>query len=46
LLVQTWLQNKAITFGMPVAQDVVQVQVDPDGALPDVDRGNNVWKVR
>jgi len=25
---------------------VMQVQVDPDGALPDVDRGNDVWKVR
>ncbi len=44
--VETWLQNKAITFELPVMQDVMQVQVDPDGALPDVDRGNDVWKVR
>ncbi len=44
--VETWLQNKAITFDMPVTQDVLQVKVDPDGALPDVDRRNNVWKVR
>ncbi len=44
--VETWLQNKAVTFDMIVAQDVLQVQVDPDGALPDVDRGNNVFKVK
>lgn len=44
--VETWLQNKAITFDMPITKDVLQVQVDPDGALPDVDRGNNIWKVR
>jgi len=44
--VETWLQNKAITFDLVVTQDVVQVQVDPDGALPDVNRGNNVWKVK
>ena len=44
--VETWLQNKAITFEMPVTQDVVQVVVDPNGVLPDLDRGNNVWKVR
>jgi len=45
-MVETWLQNKAITFDLPITQDVVQVQVDPDGALPDADCGNNVWKVR
>ncbi len=44
--VETWLQNKAITFDLPVTQDVTQVQVDPDGALPDVNRGNNIWKMR
>ncbi len=44
--VETWLQNKAVTFDMLITQDVVQVQVDPDGVLPDVNRGNNVWKVR
>jgi len=44
--VETWLQNKAITFDLPVTQDVTQVQVDPDGVLPDVNRGNNIWKMR
>jgi hypothetical protein len=44
--VETWLQNKAITFDMAAAQEVLQVQVDPDGALPDVNRRNNVWKVK
>ncbi|MEX8547797.1 MAG: M1 family metallopeptidase [Mucilaginibacter sp.] len=44
--VETWLQNKAITFEVQITQDVTQVQVDPDGALPDGNRGNNVWKVR
>jgi len=44
--VETWLQNKAITFDLPVTQDVTQVQVDPEGALPDLNRGNNIWKMR
>ncbi len=44
--VETWLQNKAITFDLPVTQDVTQVQVDPEGALPDLNRGNNIWKGR
>ena len=44
--VETWLQNKAITFELPVTQEVMKVEIDPDHALPDVDRGNNVWKGR
>jgi len=27
-MVETWLQNKAITFEVSAAQDVVQVQLD------------------
>lgn len=44
--IETWLQNKVFTFEMLVTQDVLQVQVDPDGSLPNVDRGNNFFKVR
>lgn len=44
--VETWLQNKTITFILPVKGEVLSVQVDPDAALPDVDRSNNLWKTR
>ncbi len=43
--VETWLQNKASTYTMPIAQNVESVAVDPDNALPDVNRKNNVKKL-
>jgi len=39
--VEAWLQNKMITFAVPTTQEVSRVVVDPDNALPDVNRGNN-----
>ncbi len=39
--VEAWLQNKLITFTVPTTQEVSKVTVDPDAALPDVNRGNN-----
>ncbi|HEY8928781.1 MAG TPA: M1 family metallopeptidase [Mucilaginibacter sp.] len=43
--VETWLQNKAITFTIPTTTEVESVTVDPDNALPDVNRKNNVRKL-
>ena len=39
--VEAWLQNKMITFTVPTTQEATKVTVDPDSALPDVNRGNN-----
>ena len=46
LPVETWLQNKAITFTMPTTTEVESVTVDPDNALPDMNRGNNMMMVK
>ena len=39
--VEAWLQNKLINFIIPTTQQVAKVTIDPDAALPDVNRGNN-----
>jgi hypothetical protein len=41
LPVETWLQNKAITFVIPTTTEAESVTVDPDAALPDMNRKNN-----
>jgi len=46
LPVETWLQNKAITFIIPTTAEAESVTVDPDAALPDVNRGNNTLGVK
>jgi len=46
LPVETWLQNKAITFTIPTTTDAESVTIDPDGALPDMDRKNNTLTVK
>jgi hypothetical protein len=46
LPVETWIQTKAITFTIPTTQEVVSVRVDPDAALPDINRANNIFKVK
>ncbi|MBL4677662.1 MAG: M1 family metallopeptidase [Mucilaginibacter sp.] len=43
--VETWLQNKVTNYSIPVSQEVVSVTVDPDNALPDVNRKNNSKKL-
>lgn len=43
LPVETWLQNKSITFTIPTTTEAESVTVDPDAALPDMDRKNNVF---
>jgi DNA-binding protein YbaB len=44
--VEAWLQNKLITFTIPTTQEVSKVTIDPDAALPDVNRGNNGFVFR
>jgi hypothetical protein len=46
LPVETWQQNKAITFIIPTTTEAKTVTIDPDNALPDVNRGNNSLRVR
>ncbi|MDO3642662.1 M1 family metallopeptidase [Mucilaginibacter sp. L3T2-6] len=44
--VETWLQNKAITFTIPTTTEVESVTVDPDNALPDSNRKNNTRTIK
>jgi aminopeptidase N len=44
--VEAWLQNKLINFIVPTTSEVSKVTVDPDAALPDVNRGNNGFILR
>jgi len=46
LPVETWLQNKAITFTVPTTTEAESVTVDPDAALPDMNRANNTMAVK
>lgn len=39
--VEAWLQNNMVTFVVPTSSEVKSVVVDPDAALPDINRGNN-----
>lgn len=44
--VETWIQNKIQTYTVPSNREVSEVILDPDSALPDVNRSNNTIKVR
>ncbi|MFC0516577.1 M1 family metallopeptidase [Mucilaginibacter angelicae] len=46
LPVETWLQNRQITYTLPTTQEAESVTVDPDAALPDLNRANNSQKVK
>jgi hypothetical protein len=46
LPVETWIQTKAITLTVPGTKEVSTVKVDPDAALPDVNRANNMFTVK
>jgi hypothetical protein len=46
LPVETWLQNKAITFVIPTTGEAESVTVDPDAVLPDMNRKNNTMMVK
>lgn len=41
LPVETWLQNKSITVNIPTSSEAKSVTIDPDAALPDMNRKNN-----
>lgn len=44
LPVEAWTRSDRITHTIESDLEVVRVQLDPDGWLPDGTRGNNVWK--
>jgi hypothetical protein len=46
LPVETWLQNRVLTFVISTTTEAESVTVDPDKALPDEDRKNNVMMVK
>ncbi|MEO8885218.1 MAG: peptidase, partial [Mucilaginibacter sp.] len=46
LPVETWIQNKVTTFTVPVSGEAVSITIDPDNALPDVNRANNTLRVK
>ncbi|MDB5008809.1 MAG: hypothetical protein JWQ84_1572 [Mucilaginibacter sp.] len=46
LPVETWLQNRAITFTIPTTTEAESVTVDPDAGLPDINRKNNTITVK
>ena len=46
LPVETWIQDKVITFTMPTTSEAESVTIDPDHAIPDYNRGNNTLKVK
>ncbi|MES2417298.1 MAG: M1 family metallopeptidase [Bacteroidota bacterium] len=43
--VETWIQNKAITISLPTTTKIKSVQIDPESALPDSNRANNLFKI-
>jgi hypothetical protein len=40
---ETWIQQKSVDVALDSKQPVTRVTIDPDQALPDGDRSNNVW---
>jgi len=44
--VETWIQNKAITVTVPTTQEAESVRIDPDAVLPDMNRANNIFKLK
>lgn len=43
LPVEMWNLGDAFTYRLPGSKRVIRVEIDPRRALPDLDRGNNVW---
>ena len=46
LPVEMWNQGPRFSYRLPAGYRPVEVEVDPRGALPDADRGNNRWSAR
>ena len=43
LPVELWFKSDRVTHTLPVTKEVRKVRIDPEQALPDSKRGNNVW---
>jgi hypothetical protein len=43
LPVEVWFQGNRYVYLRPAPAELVKVEIDPDLALPDVRRENNVW---
>ena len=41
---ETWIQQKSVELRLDSHQAVTGVTIDPDRAIPDKDRSNNVWR--
>lgn len=46
LPVEVWFQGNRYVYLRPAPAELVKVEIDPDFALPDVRRENNVWMKR
>lgn len=46
LPVEMWNLGNTFTYRVPGDRSVVAAEVDPRHVLPDIDRSNNVWRVR
>lgn len=46
LPVETWIQAKVITLTLPTTEEADSVRIDPDAALPDINRANNILKMK
>lgn len=44
LPVEMWNQGPRFTYRVAHTNEISSVEIDPDQALPDVDRGNNNWE--
>jgi len=44
--VESWINNKAVTYVFPTTTEVESVTADPDASLPDINRKNNTFKMK
>ena len=44
--VETWMNNKNVVVTFPTTTEAESVTVDPDKALPDINRKNNTFIVK
>ncbi len=43
LPVEMWNQGPRFTYRLTRSNEITAVEIDPDHALPDIDRSNNSW---
>jgi len=44
--VESWINNKAVTYVFPTTGEVESITADPDASLPDINRKNNTYKMK